>query len=787
MFRYNFIIGLRNLLKNKVYSLINISGLAVSMAFGIIILLWVQHETSFDQFHADFEQKYRLTCQAGEFKAAVTPPALPMALKDEMHEITSTVRVSKPQTSLFQIGDEVFQENNILYADDNFLNFFSFTLIRGIAETALKNPNDLLLTEATALKYFGTVDAIGQVVKKDNQDNLTVTGVLANIPSNSHLQFDMILPMSHMAQTNRDLIQNSWDGFNFYGYVQVDKAGNSAESLEVIGASVDRVFASHFTGFDVNFQLQPLSEIHLHSGLQVDVAGHGNSTYVDGFLFIALFILIVACINFMNLSTARSSLRAKEVGLKKVVGARRGQLIMQFLVESMTITLLSLTVAIGMVFLLLPGFNDLLNLKIGLDLSDMKLWLGFAAVACFTGLLSGSYPAFCLSGFKLLEVLNGNLKVGSNSQLFRNGLVVMQFVVSTALLIASTIIYNQLDFLKSTNLGFEKENLIYMQMTRDLWESKDALEIALLQNANTERYTLISDVPANLTDGSIYVDWDGKDPNAQIVFSNMRIDENFIDVLEIELLAGRSYSTSFMADSSNFIINQRAAQIMGWEVENTVGQNLTFNGVKGKVIGLVKDFNFKPLQYVIEPLVLQFNNGGGYIVVKSPPNSTEASIAVLEKINNKLNPNYPMSYRFLDEVLNNQYQSEQQMGNIFNLFMILAIVISCLGLYGLSAFMAEQRIKEIGIRKVLGASTASLISHLSKYFIQLVLLALLIAIPLSWYVMSDWLIDFTKRIEISIWIFLYAGIGTLVITLLTVSYHVLTVVLMNPVKSLRAE
>ena len=501
----------------------------------------------------------------------------------------------------------------------------------------------------------------------------------------------------------------------------------------------------------IDFHLQPLTSIHLHSNLQVDLTGHGNIQYVNIFFIVALFILAVACINFMNLATARSARRAKEVGLRKVVGAGRRQLIAQFLGESLIISFLSLLIAIGIVWLLLPAFNLLAEKKLAIHLLDGKLLVTLAGIALITGLLSGSYPALFLSGFRPVTVLKGKMKLGFGNLLFRNGLVVTQFVVSIILLVGTAVVYKQLNFIKNKNPGFEKANLLYMPMTGDIWNKQQALKTELQQNPHTSDFTIISDLPANLITGTVDVQWEGKDPKSQIVIPSIEVDENFIDVFQMKMLNGRSFSSAFKRDTSNYVVNEKALQVMGMNINNAVGKSLSFGSNKGTIIGVVKDFNFKTLQYAIEPLVLRLNKYGGIVVVRTKPGNTEATITALEKISHKLNPAYPFTYNFLDKDLDNLYRGEQQMGSIFNLFAILAIFISCLGLYGLSAFMAEQRTKEIGVRKVLGASVFNIVYLLSGNFTKLILIAVAIAIPVSWFAINSWLKGFAYHINIS-WI-----------------------------------
>ena len=788
MIKNYFKIAFRNLQRHKAYSLLNISGLAIGMACSILILLWVQNELSYDRFHANAAELYRLTDNAEDFKAAVTPAGMGAGLQSEILEIKAVVRISKPASVLFEEGTSKFQENRVFYVDSNFLHVFSFKLLQGDRNSALSNPNGILLTEAMAKKYFGDQDAIGKVLRKNNSENLVVTGVLANSPSNSHLQYDFILPMSSIASTNDDLKNNVWGNFNFYTYLLLDKNFKPTDAnISKLNARITSIYKARIPDVNVNFHLQPLIDIHLHSDLQIDLPGEGNIQYVNIFFIVALFILIVACINFMNLATARSQRRAKEVGLRKVVGAGRSQLMVQFLGESIIISFLSLIIALCIVWVSLPAFDRLAGKDLTFDLLNAKLILMLLGIAILTGLVSGIYPALFLSSFKPITVLKGKLKVGGGNLLFRNGLVVTQFVVSIMLLVGTAVVYRQLNFIKSKNLGFDKSNLLYMRMTGDIWNKQDALKIALQQNTLTSNYSIIAELPASLTTGTIDVQWEGKDPKSQVVIPSMDVDENFMKVFDMKMLAGRSFSESFKGDSSNYVINETAMHLMGLGLSNAVGKNISFGGTKGIVIGVVKDFNFKPLQYTIDPLVIRLNKFGGYVMLRTLPGQTQATINALGKISSDLNPAYPFTYSFLDKDLDNLYKGEQQMGSIFNVFAILAIFISCLGLYGLSAFMAEQRTKEIGVRKVLGASVAGIVYLLSGRFTRLIIIAMAIAIPVSWLAINDWLKGFAYRIHVSWVIFLVACITAMVIALLTVGYESIKAAVANPVKSIRTE
>jgi putative ABC transport system permease protein len=639
-----------------------------------------------------------------------------------------------------------------------------------------------------AEKYFGKEDPIGKALKKDNNNNLVVTGVFKNTSAPSHLQFDAVMPMSAVAQSDWDLKNNAWDNFNYYSYLVFDKQ-LSAVDVAKLNSRIDAVFKTHVpeSNLKVTFMLQPLIDIHLKSDYQVDVAGHGNIQYVNIFFIVAIFILIVACINYMNLATARSERRAKEVGLRKVVGAGRKQLIGQFIGESMMITVLALFIAVGAVYLLLPMFNYIAGKEIHFDILEGKWIAGIAGIALLTGLLSGSYPALYLSGFQPVKVLKGVGGVTGGNRFFRNGLVVTQFVVSIILLAGTVVVYQQLKFIRNMNLGFDKSNLVYTMMKGEMWNKRDALKNELKRNPLTADYAILNDVPVNLGSGTVNVQWEGKAPNSQVVFPTLQVSEEFFDVFRMTMASGRPFSKKFLSDTANYILNERAAHVMGMDPATAVGKPLSVWDKKGMIVGVVKDFNFKPVQQPIEPMVIMLNTWGGIIVVRTKPGKTAESISALQKICTSIAPANPFSYDFLDQNIANLYQGEQRMGSLFNVFAVLAIIISSLGLYGLSAFMAEQRKKEIGVRKVLGASIPDMVVMLSTGFTKLILIAVVIAVPLAWWAISNWLDNFAFRIQISWTIFLVAAVSALGIAWMTVSYESVKAALSNPVKSLRNE
>ncbi len=779
-------IALRNLLRHKAFSFINIAGLAIGMTCSIFILLWVKEELSFDRFNANADRLFRLTDNVGDFKAAVTPAGMAAGLKSALPSIKNITRISKAHSAVFEVGVQKFQEKRLIYADSNFLEMFNYPLLRGDKKFALQSPGGILITENMATKYFGQQDPMGKLILINNKDNYKVVGILANIPSNSHLQFDFIIPMSAIEATDYDLKNKTWGSFNYYTYLELNNS-IPPSGLANLTAQILKIYKVHVPEFKIEFHLQPLLGIHLGQALQIDQPGHGNMQYVNIFFIVAIIVIAVACINFMNLATARSARRAREVGLRKVVGAERYQIIGQFLGESILISLLAFGIAMMLVWLLLPAFNNIADKSLSFRNIDLKLLLSLLGLSLITGLVSGIYPAIYLSGFKPAKVLKGKLKSMGGNLVFRNTLVVIQFIVSIVLLVGTAVVYQQLHFIKNMNLGFEKRNLVYVRMSGELWNKLDAIKTELKQHPLTNDYSIISDLPTELITGTIDVQWPGKDPKSQIVIPSMDVDENFTNVFKMKVLNGRSFAYGFKGDSSNYVVNETAVRTMGMTVKNAVGKSLSFGEIKGTIIGVVKDFNFKPIQQPIEPLVLRLNKYGGYIFVRTKPGSTDQTIKSLEKICQQLNPAYPFEYSFLDEDLANLYKGEQRIGSLFNIFAILAIFISCLGLYGLSAFIAEQRTKEIGVRKTLGASVFNIVYLLSSNFTRVILIAIVIAVPISWYAIHQWLQGFAYHVEIGWGIFALGAFSALFIAWCTVSFESVKSAVANPVKSLRSE
>ncbi|MEI9918467.1 MAG: ABC transporter permease [Bacteroidota bacterium] len=783
-------VAIRNLLRQKGFSFINIFGLALGITCTALIGMWVNDELSYDKFNKDYERMYRITATLPELKvhAAVTSAPLALAFKNEIPEVESAVRISSFNRDLLQVGDLKFEEKNILYADSNFFKVFTFPFIKGDADKALQNPEGIVLTEEMAMKFFGTTDILDKSIRKNNKENFTVTGVIANIPENSHLKFDFVQPMRFLARTNNDLKNNVWDNYNWYTYITLTpQAGRSESDIAALEKKMQDIYKKNEPYLKVSFVLQPLDRVHLYSNFLADLPGGGNAQNVYIFAIVAVFILVVACLNFMNLATARAARRAKEVGLRKVVGAIRSHLMWQFLAESLIVALLSLAFALLFIWLVLPYFNTLGGKDLTLDFTNLKIIGGLLGITVLTGLIAGSYPALYLSGFMPATVLKGNASAGASGSTFRNTMVVIQFAVSISLIVGTTVVYRQLKYIQGLNLGYDKENLLYIPMKGELWEKYESLRTRLASNRLTSNYSFISEIPTSNGGATISVKWAGKDPDSQPLFYNSAIDENFEEVFKATILDGHGYGENAKADSSNIIVNETALKTMGMTLENAVGTRITVWGRERTIIGVVKDFNFKPVQESIGPMFLNRNTWGGYAIIRTLPGETESTIKVLEGICKEMNPDYPFEYHFLDQDIDNLYKSEQRLGSLFNVFAVLAIVISCLGLYGLSAYLAERRTRELGIRKVLGASGFQLVYLLSATFTRPILIATIIAVPLAWYGMSEWLSGFAYHVGIDWTIFVIAFLSALFIAWLTVSFESIKAATNNPVNSLRSE
>jgi len=779
--------------RNRLFTGLNIFGLATGLACSILIFLWVKDELSYDRFNPGAERIFRLTGKVKDIEGAMMPPALTGVLKNEIPGIKNATRLVS-LAKVITVGTKKFDEKYMYYADSNFLQIFNYPLLRGNSASVLSAPNTVVLTEATAIKYFGSVDhAMGKFIYIDNDikgATLLVTGILKNIPANSHLRFDLLLPIQNWDKQVAD--PQPWRYFDSYVYFQLaDEVQPSRNFLQKVQQQLNTIRNKAIIGtpaVPAVISIQPLTDIHLYSHFRNDVDGQGNIQYVRIFALVAVFIVFIACINFMNLATALSGARAKEVGLRKTIGALRKQLVFQFMGESILLAFISLGLALVFVRLALPFFNTLASKSISLDLLDIRLIGQILAITLLVGLLAGSYPAFYLSSFNVIRVLKGVRMSEGKSSFLRNGLVVLQFSISVALIVSTVVIYNQLHYLHNRDIGFNKEDLLYIPMPEvgDLRDNADALRSALNQSPQLGDYTIISDLPTDLNTQTPLI-WRGMDKGALVITQRLNVDENFIRTFHVHMVAGRFYSREFKENDSEYVVNETAARAMQMDPASAVGKMITVRGQEGVIIGVAKDFNFRPVFQPIEPLVIRHRAQGDYLVIRTAPGAMQKTLASAKACFQNVYGNNPFSYGFVDQDLDHLYSSETRMGSIFNIFSILSIVLSCLGLFGLATFATQRRAKEIGVRKVLGASRVGIVLLLTKEFLQLVALSLLIAFPIAWYVMHRWLQEFVYRIDINAWIFFAAAAAALVMAFLTVGYQTIRTATANPVGALKSE
>ncbi|MBB6612809.1 ABC transporter permease [Pontibacter sp. Tf4] len=789
MIKNYFKMAYRNLLRHKVFSLINISGLALGMTCSILILLWVRDELSFDRFHQDTDNLYRLMelqsyPGADNLTTDATPGPLAEALEKDFPEIKHAVRSSTWEwKKLLTYQDKILKVDG-RYTDPAFFEMFSFPLLHGDARQVLVNPNSIVISEKVAIQFFGSAEeAMGKIFKVDNRDSYKVTGVMQDAPKNSSMQFDWVLPLGDLINHPDGHWLKRWDNNGIRTFVQLQPGTD----LVAFNEKIKNHITKYSKDDDTELFLQPVSEMYLYGKFNgTKVAGGGRIETVRLFSVVAVFILAIACINFMNLATARSAKRAKEVGVRKAIGANKSSLIKQFMIESMLVAFLALFVSVNLTGILLPHFNELTGKFITLDLSDPALLSLLFGVAIVTGILSGSYPAFFLSSFDPVVVLKGTSKVSKRISVFRKGLVVFQFILSGLLIISTLVVYLQLHYIRTKNIGLNRENVLYFQLDGDLGKKYEVLKRDLQNIPGIVGLSASDQIPLDISNSTGDVHWKGKDPNANVLFGMMAVDYNYANAMGIQVKDGRDFSKDFGTDTSAFIINEEAVRLM--QLQDPVGQPIQIWNIKGHIVGVVKDFNSRSMHSSMQPLILRLQDANQrYLYARIAPGQMPEVLAAVEQIVKRHNPAFPFEYHFLDEDFEKMYKSEAVMGRLTQYFAIIAIFISCLGLFGLALFTAEQRTKEIGIRKVLGASVASIVYMLSKGFLKLVLIANLIALPLGWYFMNGWLENYVDRTDMSWWIFASAFISTIVIAIITLSFHAIKTAIANPVTSLRTE
>ena len=800
MFKNYLIIALRNFKRHKGYAFINIAGLAIGIACCILIVLYIQYELSFDKYHDKADRIYLLKRHGsfgGKEHTSSSNNALSAGfIKKDFPEVEDTVRIGFMPNPAVLCEEKKFYESRVLYADDSFFDIFTYPMTKGDPKSALQAPFSVVITEKIAEKYFGEKDPIGRSLRFNNQDNFTVTGVIKNVPRNSHLLFDMLCSFQtlYSKYPKGHAFLNHFDSNTFRTYILLKKDTDSStlegkfpEFIKKYGGIKLKIL-----GISIEYFLMPLADIQLHTPLSGGKTGIGTILYIYIFALIAGIILIIACINFMNLTTARSAKRAQEVGMRKVLGAQKSELVRQFLFESFFYSFISLPLALGLAEFTLPTMSSIAGYELSIDFSKMlRLFPALLGVAVFVGLIAGSYPAFFLAAFQPARVLKGSAKTGAGNSFFRSVLVVMQFSISVALIIGTIIITRQLDYMKNKNPGFDKEQVVILPFRdEELRKSLVTIKNELKVHSDIVNVAVSSDIPGQ------YPQYNQKLPEgfsrdqSQLMY-DLVVDEDFIPTLGMEIIEGRNFSKEFGADQkASAIINETAAKEFGWE--NPLGKKIGgYRGIK-TVIGVVRDYHQIPITQEIKPLYIRFDPDDVYnpyrmLSIRIAPGSVSRAMKYIEKTWNKIYPIHPFDYFFLDESFNDQFKETERIRELISHFAGLAIFIACLGLFGLASFVAEQRTKEIGIRKVLGASTSGIVFMISREFTKMIVLANAIAWPVAYFVMRNWLQTFPYRENISVLIFIFSGIIVLFIGLATISFQSIKAGLANPVDSLKYE
>ncbi len=784
MIRNYFKTAWRSLLKDRQFTVLNVLGLSAGLACSLLIFLWVSDELSYDKFFTNDERLYRLlerrSYNGETFYADESSARLSEAVRQDLPEVEYAAAIAPahwfPQNTLS------VDDNNIKasgqYVEKDYFSIFSFQLLEGNKNSVLADKSSIVLSDELATKLFGTTENIvGKPVWFDREVTFYVSGIFKKMPANSSQQFDFVLSFDYF-KTVKDWVTH-WNGSGPRNFVLL-KEGTDGRTFN---KKVEDIITAHTGDTTRKVVAVKFSDGYLHNYYDNNTRVGERIQYVNLFTALALFILVIACINFMNLSTAKAARRLREIGIKKVVGAKRSQLIFQFLSESFLLTLFAMIIAIGLAVVLLPEFNQLTGKTIVLHFT----WQMVAAVVLIgliTAFLAGSYPALYISGFNPLAILKGKLNTSAAELLSRKGLVVFQFTLSTVLIVAVTVIYQQVQFIRSINLGYDKENIIRVTAEGRIQQNQETFlaEIQQVPGVVNAAYTFHNIVGRKYSDG---LDWPGKDLNKEVSFEVFGVSRNFIKTMDMRMKAGRDFSEDFGMDSLSIIINEAAVKAMN--LEDPVGAIVRFHGVNRQIIGVVNDFHFESMHEAIKPAFMHLQKGEGTIVARIKQENQQQTLAAIEALYKRYNPDFPFTFNFLDEAYQRQYEAETRTASLSGYFAGLAIIISCLGLFGLAAFTAQKRRKEIGIRKVIGASSAGITAMLSKDFLKLVGVALLIAFPVSWWMMNGWLQSYTYRISITSTMFLVAGALVLIITLIAISVQTVRAAMANPVESLRME
>lgn len=813
MIKNHFKIAWRNLIKNKVYSIINIFGLAIGLASCLLIILYVLDELSYDHYNVNADRIYRINSDiqmgGGDLQITQTSDMMGELLKKDYPQVEEYTRIySNEGPKLIKKGKEFINEQKIAYIDSTFFKVFSLPAIYGDPNEALNEPNSVVITESTAKKYFGTSDALGKTVEIKSGNTtipFSVNAVIKDIPNNSHFNFNFMLSMKNANYQWGQLVSH-----NFHTYLLLKRGTDYRafeKNFEIYKTKyvfpeaqkfidMKNIEAWEASGNKLDYSLMPLKKIHLYSNYSYELSPPGNIQYVYIFSIVALFILLLACINFMNLSTARSAHRAKEVGIRKVLGTERKTLVLQFLMESIITACIALVIALALVLLVMPIFNTVAGKSLTMAyLFNIKLLSMLLILPFVVGLLAGSYPALFLSKFKPITALKGTINSGYKKSSLRNLLVVFQFSTSVILISATIIVYKQLHYIQTTELGYNKDQVLIINDAHALNTKVEAFKNEALGMNGVSSGTISSFLPVSQSPrhSSTYSTKSVMDANSSIQLQSWQIDYDYLKTMGMEIVKGRNFSKDYATDSTAVLITETTAKLLGYEdpINKTIyapSETNYFDAmIPLNIIGVVKDFHYESLVQNIGPVCLRLGHSRGAVSFKINAGSTSSLINQIENKWKSMTVDIPFSYRFLDDSFNEMYQNEQRIGSLSIMFALLAIVIACLGLFGLATYMAEQRTKEIGIRKVLGASISNIVTMISKDFLMLVAIACIIAFPVAWYTMNKWLANYSYRIDIEWWIFLVSGVTTFVIALLTVSLQSTKAATSNPIKSLRTE
>lgn len=797
-------------MKYKFISFINLFGLTVALACCMLIIAYVVNEISYDKFNKDADRIYRVTRSFNIPNGAevlhlssVAPPFGPL-LKNYFPDIEKITRTLSNGNTALKYGEKLFSENKAYFADENLFDFFSVPVLQGSSKLALADPFSVMLSEKIAKKYFGNEDPMNKMIKVNGQFIYKVSGIFKEFPSNSHFHPEILLSFNSLKDSavyGAKQLETDFGNNSFFTYLLFPK-NYPVEKIEAqFPAFIDRSMRtpdmpqSFKPSAGTKLYLQKMTDIHLRSHLDDELEENGDIKRVYIFSAISLFILLIGCINYMNLSTARSILRAKEIGIRKVAGAERQEIMWQFLSESIIITWIAFIIASALTFVLLPYLNTLSGLQLSTKvLLQWQILLPLLLLPFFVGFISGIYPALFMSSFEPVKVLKGLFRVGSANVSFRQVLVVAQFAISIILIVATAIVFQQLKYLQKASLGYDREQVVNIPYNSALNPQYETFRNELLKNPSIKNLGRSSRIPTGRLldemDAKIMAGDSMQPLNVDLKFIN--VDHDFVPTYGIKMAAGRNFSRDFPTDTMNYVINETAVKIIGWKSpQDALGKDLAYGGIKGKVIGVTKDFHFESMHQKIVPLLMRMpsltQQPYGNLSIKINSGNVQAAIDKIQTTWYSFLPEAPFTFAFLDEKYDQLYKSEQKQGIIFTIFSFLAIFIACLGLFGLSAFAMTQRVKEIGIRKVLGAGVFTIVTLLTKDFLKLVAIATIIAFPVAWFVMNNWLQDFAYRINISWWIFIMAGVIAACIALFTISFLAIKAAIANPVKSLRAE